>query len=61
MIHIDLLDDFFKIYKEDIDLYLSHMNWVNTDQKILTHIYNDYPDLFYKISDGYGTIITYFK
>lgn len=61
MIHIDLIDNFSKIYKEYVDKYLSHINWINTDQKILTHIYNDYPELFYKISDGYGNVISYFE
>jgi len=29
-----------------------------TDQVILTLIYKEHPDLFYKYSDGYGTILT---
>lgn len=29
-----------------------------TDQVILTLIYQEYPELFYKYSDGYGTILT---
>ena len=41
----------YKIYLEKVDV---HNIW--TDQVILTHIYKDYPELFYKFADGYGSI-----
>jgi len=28
-----------------------------TDQVLLTHIYKDHKEMFYKLCDGYGTII----
>jgi hypothetical protein len=28
-----------------------------TDQIILTHLYKDNPELFYKLGDGYGEIV----
>jgi hypothetical protein len=30
-----------------------------TEQVILTHIFNDMPELFYKFADGYGKIAEY--
>ena len=32
-------------------------NDIWTDQVILTHIYKDNKDLFYKLCDGYGTMV----
>ena len=41
---------------EEIDkLVDKSITW--TDQVILTHIYNDNEQLFYKLSDGWGKII----
>jgi len=37
---------------------LVHQN-IWTEQVILTHIYKDVPDLFYKWFDGYGEIAKY--
>ena len=36
---------------------LVNKNNIWTDQLILTHIYKDNKHLFYKLCDGYGTII----
>ena len=58
MLHSNFIDTFAYIYKKYVDKYLSQSNWVNSEQKILTHIFNEHPDLFFKIADGYGAIIT---
>jgi hypothetical protein len=57
MLHSDFIDTFTYIYRKYVDRYLSQYNWVNSEQKILTHIYNENPDLFFKIADGYGAIL----
>lgn len=57
MIHKNIVNYFSTLYKEYIDKYLSKPNWIFTDQKILTHVYNDHPELFYCFSHGYGSII----
>ena len=57
MIHKNIVNYFSTLYKEYIDKYLSKANWIFTDQKILTHVYNDHPELFYCFYHGYGSII----
>jgi hypothetical protein len=48
------IDSFVTIYKNYLELIDTNNIW--TDQVILTHIYKDYPELFFKLSEGYGTI-----
>jgi len=54
IIHRDIIDDFHDKYYE----LLSNCNdnWkCGSDQYIFTKMMNKYPDMFYKISEGYGT------
>ena len=45
-----------KMYKQYLDNYVDNkLLW--TDQVIWTHIYNDYPELFENIGEGYGYVI----
>lgn len=56
LLHNSIIDKFVGIYKEYLDkLVDKSITW--TDQVILTHIYNDNEQLFYKLSDGWGKII----
>jgi hypothetical protein len=41
----------------DVDFYLPRNDWKNTDQVILTYIYGQTPELFFKLADGYGAIL----
>ena len=58
IIHRDIITSCSLIYKEYLNKLLVHQN-IWTDQVILTHIYKDVPDLFYKWFDGYGEIAKY--
>ena len=53
----NIVNTFAELYRTYIDKYLSQYNWLNTEQKILTHLYNDKPELFYQYSVGYGSIV----
>lgn len=58
LIHKSLIDTFVNIYQ----LYLEKLvdkNNIWTEQVLLTHIYKDHPELFFKLCDGYGEIIKY--
>jgi len=55
MIHIDLIDTFVPLYKEYIDKYME-LTHLYTDQVILTYIFRDNPDLFFKLGNGYGEV-----
>lgn len=57
ILHKNFVNSFAKLYRKYIDKYLSQYNWLNTEQKILTHIYNDNPELFHCFSHGYGSIV----
>jgi len=57
ILHKNIVNSFAKLYRKYIDKYLSQYNWLNTEQKILTHIYNDHPELFHCFSHGYGSIV----
>ena len=53
VIHNTLVNTFVELYK----LYLENLvdkNNIWTEQVILTHIYKDYPNLFFKLGEGYG-------
>lgn len=60
IMHIDLIGKFTNLYKQYIDRYLSLGGWIYTDQVILTIMFNNFPQLFYKLTDGYGEVIRYF-
>ena len=52
----NIIDQFVMLYSKYLKLIDKSDIW--TDQVILTLIYKEHPDLFYKYSDGYGTILT---
>jgi hypothetical protein len=57
-IHISFIPNFVQLYIQYLD-DLMDTNNIFTDQVILTHIYKDNSDLFYKLCDGYGEIFKY--
>lgn len=57
ILHKSFVDTFLGIYKSYLDFYLPKKDWKNTDQVIMTYIYAQTPEIFYKLSDGYGNII----
>jgi len=58
VLHKNIINRFVELYKEYIDKLFDKNN-IWTDQVILTHMYKDHPDLFYKLRDGYGEVIKY--
>lgn len=58
LLHISFIDTFVKQYLSTLDRYINHYNWVNTEQKILTHMIQNDPDLFFKHGEGYGALIS---
>jgi len=58
ILHKNMIHSFVEVYKEYLDKLMSPFN-IWTEQVILTHIYNDRPELFYKFADGYGKISEY--
>lgn len=56
ILHKNIIHNFCTLYESYLDPLL-HFNNIWTDQVLLTHIYKDRPDLFYKLCDGYGSII----
>ena len=57
IMHKNIIKYFASLYRTYMDKYLSRYNWLNTEQKLLTHMYADFPDLFYKFSNGYASIV----
>lgn len=60
IIHKNIIKKFVKIYLNYLDKLLDKNN-IWTDQVILTHIYKDNKNIFYKIADGYSTIFSSLK
>ena len=58
IIHKNMINQFVAIYKIYLDKLVDKNN-IWTDQVILTHIYKDTPNLFFKLCDGYGEIARY--
>jgi hypothetical protein len=57
IIHKQMIDIFSDIYK----VYLTKLidkRTLGTDQTILTHLFNDSPDLFFIYANGYGAVTT---
>lgn len=54
VLHKSIVDRWVELYSEYLKLI--DKNDIFTDQVILTLIYKDHKDFFYKYSDGYGTI-----
>lgn len=59
LIHITMIDKFADMWTEYLDKLLISGSWIYTDQVVLTLIYHDHPEMFHKLSHGYGTIIPY--
>ena len=57
-LHRDFIDSFTEIYESYLNRIVNYYNWVNTEQKILTHMYNERPELFFKLGEGYGELLT---
>jgi hypothetical protein len=57
IMHKSFINIFVGIYTNFIDELLPKRNWIYTEQVILTHMYLKHPNLFYKLTDGYGAII----
>jgi hypothetical protein len=55
ILHKDIINQFVMLYNKYLKLIDKNDIW--TDQVILTLIYQEYPELFHKYSDGYGTIV----
>ena len=56
ILHKNIIQTFVKLYETYMDKLIDKNNlW--TDQLILTHIFKDNEDLFFKIANGYGEII----
>jgi len=58
IIHKNIINQFVTIYKIYLDKLLDNNN-IWTDQVVLTHIYKDNPNLFFKLCHGYGGITRY--
>ena len=57
ILHKSFIDTFLGIYKSYLDFYLPQGNWMHTDQVLLTYIYTQSPEIFYKFANGYGNIL----
>jgi len=56
ILHKNIIDSFVELYKEYLNLIDKNDIW--TDQVILTHLYRDNKSLFYKYSNGYGSLVS---
>lgn len=57
LLHKSIIPTIIDRYKQYLSRITRTTVW--TEQVLLTHIYRDFPDLFYKLCDGYGTISTF--
>ena len=58
IMHKSFVNLFAELYRKYMDRYLSQNNWVNTEQKILTHMYTEHRSLFYCLTHGYGAVVS---
>lgn len=56
ILHKDIIDNIVDLYNKYLSKLMNKRN-IWTDQVIWTHIYKDNKELFYKLCDGYGSII----
>ena len=56
LLHENIIDKFVEIYKIYLEKLINKNN-IWTDQVILSYIYKDNVDLFYKLGDTYGEIV----
>lgn len=57
LLHHSIIDNFVEIYKKYLDKLINKDN-IWTDQVILTRIYKDNKHLFYRLSNGYGVMVS---
>jgi hypothetical protein len=57
VLHKNIIEKVVELYKTYLDKLVLNKNTLITDQIVLTHIYNDNKELFYKLCDGYGEIV----
>lgn len=57
VMHRDFVTTFTEKYRRYLENIITHYNWVNTEQKILTHMYKDDESLFFKLGEGYGKLV----
>lgn len=55
ILHKNLINYFSELYENYSDRLID-INNIWTDQVILTHIFKDHPNIFYKLFNGYGKI-----
>jgi hypothetical protein len=58
LIHGNIIDEFTEVYKKYLEKLVDKNN-IWTEQVLLTHILNDFPDKFHKLCYGYGEIVKY--
>jgi hypothetical protein len=57
LFHKDFIDTIIPLYKKKLNII--DQRDIYTDQILLTHLYKDSPELFYKLGDGYGVIVPF--
>ena len=55
ILHKNIINKYSTIYKDYLEKKIDKIN-IWTEQVIYTHIYKDFPDLYFKLCDGYGEI-----
>ena len=58
ILHKNAINKLVNLYKEYMEKLIDNGN-IWTDQVLLTHIYKDHKEMFYKLCDGYGTILPF--
>ena len=58
LLHRESIDVVYETYYDALRKLVSPYN-IWTDQVVLTHMYKSNPALFYKLGDGYGTLLTW--
>jgi hypothetical protein len=58
ILHKNAINKIINLYKEYMEKLIDNGN-IWTDQVLLTHIYKDHKEMFYKLCDGYGTILPF--
>jgi hypothetical protein len=61
ILHKTIVDGFLSVYKSYLDHYLPKKDWKCTDQVLMTYMLAQNPRLFYKLTDGYGNIVSAIK
>ncbi len=57
IMHKSFIEKFVDIYKRFVDNLLPRNSWIYTEQVILTHILKIFPNLFFRMTHGWGNII----